>query len=290
MKIYDCFIFFNELPLLEVRLHELYEIVHRFVLVESPVTHQGNPKPLYYADNKKRFEQFNDKIVHVIEDCHDTANSAWAREMAQRNRISKEIGTADDNDLILVSDLDEIARASSLVDISSRLAIKPVLTFLRLRFYYYFMNYEFTDLSWSRASIAPYGLLKDQDLSWVRYNFASLPHIVPVLGKLTLVPRTSFSPEDSQEERVAQMRCNTHGWHFSYVGGIDAIIEKFRSFSHMEYNNDKFCNRDFIYAAIDQKIGLGGNQCCEVVPIDETYPKFVRDNLEQFKQKGFIKL
>lgn len=290
MKIYDCFIFFNELDILAVRLHELYETVHRFVLVESPVTHQGDPKPLYYADNKKRFEQFNDKIIHVIEDCRDTANSAWAREMAQRNRISREIGEADENDLILVSDLDEIVRASSLVDISSRLVTKPVLTFLRLRFYYYFMNYEFTDLSWSRASIAPYGLLKDQDLSWIRYNFAALPHIVPVLGKLTLVPRTSFSPEDSREESVAQMRCNTQGWHFSYVGGIDAIIEKFRSFSHTEYNNDKFCNRDFIYAAIDQKIGLGGNQRCEVVPIDETYPKFVRDNLEQFKQKGFIKI
>lgn len=289
MRIYDCFIFYNECDLLEVRLHELYETVHRFVLVESPVTHQGNPKPLYYADNKKRFEQFNDKIIHVIKDCHDTANSAWAREMAQRNRISKEIGAADENDLILVSDLDEIVRASSLSDISSRLAAKPSLTYLRMRFYYYFMNYEFTDLSWSRASISPYGLLKDQDLSWVRYNFASLPQIVPVLGKLTLVPRTYFSPEDFQEELSAQIRCNTVGWHFSYVGGVDAIIEKFKSFSHSEYNTDKYCNKDFIYAAIDQKIGLGGNQRCEVVPIDETYPKFVRDNVEQFKQKGFIK-
>src|SRR4030042_2627609 len=68
MKIYDCFPFHNELDLLEVRLHELYDVVDYFVLSESTRTHSGQFKPLYYKMNKPRFERFKDKIIHVIVD------------------------------------------------------------------------------------------------------------------------------------------------------------------------------------------------------------------------------
>src|SRR5262249_48262662 len=65
-KIFDCFMFFNELEILSIRLKELYDVVHRFVIIEAPVTHQGKPKPLYFHENSERFRTFSDKIHHVV--------------------------------------------------------------------------------------------------------------------------------------------------------------------------------------------------------------------------------
>ena len=65
-QVYDCFPFFNELELLEVRLGELYDHVDKFVIVECTETYRGKPKPLYYAENKNRFEKFSDKIIHIV--------------------------------------------------------------------------------------------------------------------------------------------------------------------------------------------------------------------------------
>src|SRR3989344_1716902 len=83
-KIYDCFTFFNELDLLDLKLHELADHVDKFVIVESTVTFQGNPKPLYFQENKQRFAPFLDKIIHVVVSDTPTEGSAWDREHYQR--------------------------------------------------------------------------------------------------------------------------------------------------------------------------------------------------------------
>ncbi len=66
MKVFDSFIFFNELELLEMRLNILGDVVDKFVLTESPYTVSGNEKPLYYEENKDKFAKWSDKIVHNI--------------------------------------------------------------------------------------------------------------------------------------------------------------------------------------------------------------------------------
>ena len=91
MRVFDTFLFCDELDLLEVRLLELHDHVYRFVLVESPLTFQGNPKPLYYADNKERFATYADKIIHVIADL-DSLGEGMAREHAQRNATWQGLG------------------------------------------------------------------------------------------------------------------------------------------------------------------------------------------------------
>jgi beta-1,4-mannosyl-glycoprotein beta-1,4-N-acetylglucosaminyltransferase len=63
--IFDCFIFFNEFELLEIRLNELNDVVDKFVLVEATKTHQGKDKPLYFEENKKRFSDFSNKMIHI---------------------------------------------------------------------------------------------------------------------------------------------------------------------------------------------------------------------------------
>ena len=64
--IYDCFIFFDELDLLEIRLEEIYPVVDRFVLCEAPMTFSGKPKELVFQNNKERFAPYLDKIEHII--------------------------------------------------------------------------------------------------------------------------------------------------------------------------------------------------------------------------------
>ena len=65
-KIYDCFIFSNELDLLEIRLRILNPYVDYFVIVEADKTHRGKRKPLYFQKNKKRFKKWGDKIIHIV--------------------------------------------------------------------------------------------------------------------------------------------------------------------------------------------------------------------------------
>ena len=112
--IYDCFSFFNELDILEIRLNTLNEVVDKFVLVEAPWTFTGNPKPLYFEENKERFKLFLDKIIHIVADQPPVSptvterENAWIRESHQRNSINAGLNNAKNNDLIIISDLDEI--------------------------------------------------------------------------------------------------------------------------------------------------------------------------------------
>jgi hypothetical protein len=107
--IYDCFPFFNELELLEVRLHELDGLVDKFVLVEATKTFPGHPKPLHFADNRERFSAFADKIIHVVvEDMPggDGPRDHWVRDRFQRNAIGRGLLNCQPDDVIMVSDMD----------------------------------------------------------------------------------------------------------------------------------------------------------------------------------------
>ena len=85
MKIYDCFIFRNELDLLEIRLTELYNQVDYFVVVESTHTFQGAPKELILQNNWSRFQQWHDKMIHIVVDDMPLLGDAWQNEHHQRN-------------------------------------------------------------------------------------------------------------------------------------------------------------------------------------------------------------
>lgn len=84
--LFDCFTFFNELDLLEIRLEELSSVVDWFVLVEATRTFSGRPKPLYFEENKERYSKFLHKIVHVkLGYMPEKPSSAWELEAFQRN-------------------------------------------------------------------------------------------------------------------------------------------------------------------------------------------------------------
>src|SRR6476620_1912740 len=114
-RLFDCFTLFNELDLLELRLRELDALVHRFVLVEAPRTFTGLPKPLHFKQNRDRFQPFLPKIVYVeLEEFPADLASAWDREYFSRRAIMRGLDSAAPDDLVLISDVDEIPKPANL--------------------------------------------------------------------------------------------------------------------------------------------------------------------------------
>ena len=120
MAIYDCFSYFNEDTILDIRLNTLNEYVDKFVIVEATRDHAGRSKKLNF--NINHFRKFKKKIIYiVVNDVPKIAKSikkGWhpnhARDQFQRNCISRGLLNASDNDLILISDLDEIPNLTNL--------------------------------------------------------------------------------------------------------------------------------------------------------------------------------
>jgi beta-1,4-mannosyl-glycoprotein beta-1,4-N-acetylglucosaminyltransferase len=150
MKIYDCFIFYNELELLELRLRILDSHVDYFVLVEATKTKSGKKKSLYYEENKDKFKKWKDKLIHVIvEDMPKpgkfTLNNIyqldsklnlgrWRLETHQINQIKKGLKKAKDEDIILVSDLDEIPNPKKF-DLMKNYVKKKIVVGFNQRFF-----------------------------------------------------------------------------------------------------------------------------------------------------------
>ena len=114
MKIIDCFTFYNELGLLKYRLDTLYDIVDNFILVEATTTHSGNPKELFYEKNKHLYQKYQDKIIHIIVDDMPKTTSTHIPENFQRVCISRGFKNLNKDDILIISDLDEIPNPTLL--------------------------------------------------------------------------------------------------------------------------------------------------------------------------------
>lgn len=246
--LYDCFIFFNELDLLELRLRELESVVDRFVLVEATTTFSGRPKPLFFADNRLRYERWLPKIVHVV--VHDMPGGPdpWRRERHQREAIRRGLNGAAPGDGVIISDADEIPKAAAVRRWNPSMG---VCRFQQM-YCYYWLNCAGGAGTFSR--IIPKSMI-DQ--------FPDLHHFrrqeCPVL-------------EDG-------------GWHFSYLGRTDGIRAKLEAFSHQELNVERF--KDHRYLSQITALGLDlfsrpGSlfHFCEV---DERFPACVREDLQRYR-------
>jgi len=221
-KIIDCFIFYNELDLLTYRLNILNEIVDYFVLVESTLTFSGNPKELYYQENKHLFEKFNDKIIHIVVDEMPfkfpdiNKNQQWENEEFQRNSIKLGISKLrlNNHDLIIIADIDEIPDPETLNLIKNReniITINP----LEMDFYYYNLNTKMND-KWLHCKIVNYSKYKEIDnCSYIRLNYWD--NII-----------------------------KNGGWHLSYFGNPEIISNKIKNFSHQEFNLNGFTDISLI--------------------------------------------
>ncbi len=256
-KIYDCFLFYNELEILTIRLHELYDHVDKFVLVEAEETFRGKPKPLYYQENKHLFERFEDKIIHVIIKGHYELSSGgmFEREFFQRNQILNGLTDCSDNDIIIISDVDEILRANAIREIQNMIASVPEKTpkwisCMQTCYSYFFNRYDFQHTPWRGSMAAPYEDIKKYSPQFFRNIRGNRPLLV-----------------------------KNAGWHLTSMGGFERFLDKLSAFSAIYWDTPEYNQ----WENLKKKI-----EAMTLVPIDETFPRLIYENQAEYIAKGFI--
>ncbi len=255
--IYDCFTFYNEFELLELRLRTLWDSVDRFVVVEADKTHSGQPKEFNLEQQRARFADFEEKLIYIKVSDMPAGEDAWLRENFQRNCILRGLAQSKPEDIILISDMDEIPRPETLHALISgpegrELLDKHPVAFAQ-RNYYYFVN-----------CIEP-----------------RLWH-----GTVCMKQRNLQTPQEARNNRERMPRIRYGGWHFSYLGGVQRVIEKFNAFAHQEANIPENTAESKVSEAISQ--GLSSLQMDKnpvkyhFVKLDESYPATIHEAVKKY--------
>jgi beta-1,4-mannosyl-glycoprotein beta-1,4-N-acetylglucosaminyltransferase len=202
-------------------------LVDKFILVESRKTFTYNDKPLYF-DNIKHLLPYNHKIIHIILDDLPYDNKCWDNESFQRNSIDRGIQQLEliDSDIILISDVDEIPNPDILKQIrDNKLQINDILCLTQDLYYYNFQSKHSS--KWTLAKIM---------------NFKSYKNTI------------NSSPQLCRKSNFKKI--DNGGWHLSYFGDANFIINKIQNFSHQEYNKNLFNNIDHINNSINHSKDL----------------------------------
>jgi len=279
MKIFDTFTFYNELDLLELRMNILGDVVDYFVINEATITFTGKEKPLYFLENKDRFKKWEDKIIHhVTVDDNETLEKFWDGVPYHRSMMEDDIyklplhyqracfhkdsaiyallDHAQDDDIILTSDADEIANPEAIkaigewFDPNNHYLLKgPV--------YYYYLNL-LCEKEWMGTRVSTMKMLKTMSVDKLRQSH-----------------QDAWKVEDGS-------------WHWSFFGDADTVRAKMDAYEHQENNLPEF--RDSMEDRIEKGIDPFGRDYLytpQVVPIDDTFPEYIIQN--QDKLAKFIK-
>jgi beta-1,4-mannosyl-glycoprotein beta-1,4-N-acetylglucosaminyltransferase len=253
--IYDCFTFYNELELLDLRLRVLGPVVDRFVLVEATTTFTGKPKPLVYADNRERFAKYNDKIIYVgvtNSPLPTSPTNVWNVEYYQRNAIECALWDAPQDARIMVSDIDEIPHPESVAKHGKEGGIVG----FAMHLYYYYVNCKQSQVWW---------------------------------GTVMASRRNGLAPQKMRDMRSAcPYSAHKMGWHFSFLGGVERIQEKLAAFSETKVNTAKTSDSAHIQHCMETADDLFGRTerfaQKRFVPIDATYPDEIHGWLKEYPQ------
>ena len=293
MKIFDCFMYFDEEVVLDLRLNTLNEYVDYFVIVESTFNHKGEKRELKF--NLKKFEKFEKKIIYLVYDklpqkieainAADTEGeksrkyiyNAYLRENGQRNYIAEGLNNAGQNDVILVSDVDEIPNLEKI----NFKKISEKIIFFRQDMFYYKFNLKLPNLIWTGTKAC-----KKKDLlspQWLRnvkdkkYQF----YRIDTLFSKTKYGNIKFIVEG--------------GWHFTNIKTAEEIRKKLKSYlHHREFDVDPISIED-INEIINNKMAIydlnvdkssnkfGHGKKLENIKIN-SLPNYLQNNLEKYKE------
>lgn len=247
--IFDCFTFFNELDLLELRLSILDKYVDRFIIVESYETFTGLPKPLVYAENKERFAKWNDKIIHIVAPNIEIKEVAFERHWLCYELIEQELLKYNDEDIAFCSDLDEIWNPDILTKIDDQ--IHSLAQFN----YSYYLNMRSSE-QWV-GTIA--SKIKNIFVGYNKWGRTAKPNILP-----------------------------NGGWHLTNMGGVEQLIKKVQAYDHgpeinqewfkaniegLIENGRDYLARDFDYEGKPFKFWLE----------EENWPEYLKNNKEKYQ-------
>lgn len=267
MKIYDCFPFYNELDLLELRLEELYDHVDKFVIVEATTTFQSNPKSLFLKEHWGKYAQYHDKMIHVIVDDAPGDPNAWVNDIFQRNSIMRGLVNADPDDICIIGDADEILRPEIIDHI--RANPKDIMGF-RMPYFNFKFNYMLVN-------------------NWESYHVWTVACRRKFLEEPDAFRGTRFDltqlPLDYEDDTI---RMYEHaGWHFTYLGDTEFVKNKIRSFAHTELNNNEILDNIDVDTMIEKGIGHNPKDTRPFVQVavDDYFPKALVNNLEKYQDR-----
>ena len=295
MKIFDCFMYFDEETVLELRLNILDKYVDYFVIVESSFTHKGDKRDLKF--NHQKFKKFKDKLIYITYDeeppeirknlinekdseaikSFKYIENAILRENGQRNYILKGLDLANNDDMILISDVDEIPNLENL-ELSK---IQEKIILFKQDMFYYKFNLKLPNLDWTGTKGCKKKFLKSPQ--WLR-NIKDRKY--PIYRLDTLFSDTKY---------IDIKFINNGGWHFSNIKTPSEIEHKLRSYlHHREFDEnpmsvkeiDKIIkNKRAIYdLKVDKKVNkIGDGSKLEKYPINKL-PKFLQNNLKNFEK------
>ena len=291
MKIYDCFMYFDEELILDLRLNILDKFVDYFVIVESIFTHKGEKRDLKFNINK--FKKFENKIVYLVYDqepsqikkivSKDTEDeksrkyimNALFRENAQRNFINGALNDLDNEDVILISDVDEIP---NLKGINFKEKKSKIILFKQDMLYYKF-NLKLPNVDWTGTKACKKKYFKSAQ--WLR-NVKDRKY-----------PFYRVDTYFSEKKYINCEFVDNGGWHFTNIKTAKQIKQKLGSYlHHIEFDKNPLSVEDIdkiiqdkiaIYdLSVDQrKNKIRGNKL-ENYPLHKL-PEYLQDNLNDYK-------
>jgi beta-1,4-mannosyl-glycoprotein beta-1,4-N-acetylglucosaminyltransferase len=275
--IYDTFIFLNELDILEIRLKTLYPYVDRFVLVESDQSFSTLTRKdtFCFEENRLRFAPFLDKIVYIrLEGEYKTEGSylgsrlarlfrkknalAWENEAFTRNALLRGMTDARADDVVMISDVDEIPRPAEIPRAVEALAAAPIVGFAQRMYRYFFNCYDY-DSFWTGTKLARFETFRRMG-----------PEAVKASKPFAAVP-------DS-------------GWHFCSIGSMEQLLHKGKSYSHFDrcyrgkYRDVEKLKELLVRNVIEKGVDIYpfSDSKYRLVPIDETFPPCLREDRERY--------
>ena len=293
MKIFDCFMYFDEEVVLDLRLNILNPVIDYFIIVESTFNHKGEKRKLKF--DIKKYKKFEKKIVYLIfdeepsgiEQVLKTDNegeksrkhilNAALRENGQRNYISKGLEFANEKDLILISDVDEIPNLEK-IDWNT---INDQIILFKQDMFYYKLNLKLPDLIWSGTKACKKKYLKSPQ--WLRnikdkkYSFFRID--------------TFFS----KKKYINIKFIENGGWHFSNIKTAAEIEHKLKSYLHhrefdlnpmsKEEIEDIINNKQAIYdLKVDKRINKIGNGNKLIEQPLNKLPSYIQKNLYKYEE------
>jgi beta-1,4-mannosyl-glycoprotein beta-1,4-N-acetylglucosaminyltransferase len=290
MKIYDCFMYFDEDMVLDLRLNTLNDFVDYFVIVESKFTHKGDSRKLKF--DIKKFEKFRNKIIYLVfekepselfeitdhkNDHGGYIMNALLRENGQRNFILEGLRSANVDDFILISDVDEIPNLEN-IDLSK---FKEKIIQFRQEMFYYKFNLKLPNLIWTGTKgckkkylIAPQWLRNIKDKKYAFYRID------------TIFSKTKY---------ISTKLIDNGGWHFSNIKSAKEIEYKLKSYLHhrefdinplkTEEIENIINNKKAIYdLKVDKRVNkIGNGSKLENYPTNKL-PLYLQNNKKKYEQ------
>ena len=291
MNIYDCFIYFDEDFLLDIRLNSLHKFVKKFLITEATYNNNGNKKKLNFDINK--FGKFKDKITYIVVDkqpeniANLSANDSkekkgeklilngMARDYFQRENLTRGLNNIHDDDLVLISDLDEIPNLKEL-NVSK---IGNNIVIFEQKMFYYKLNLFYKDYTWLGTKAVK------------RKKFLSPQWLRNIKGKKYSTWRidTLFSKKKYSNLYFVK----NGGWHFTCLRTAEELEKKLLNFAHHYEYEQSGLNIESLKKLIAEKRVMydhnvdqkgykwSGKSILENIDI-KLLPEYVSNNLEKY--------